>query len=93
MTDDTRVQRIIDALKSELDAVHVEVEDHSAAHSGHEGAQSGGGHYVLLVVSPRFEGLTPVAAQRLVFQTLGEMMKSEIHALQMRTLTPSAWKF
>ena len=78
-------------LESGLDAIHIEIEDDSALHAGHLGAQGGGGHYRLLVVSPRFEGLSRVAAQRLVYQALGELMATDIHALEMRTLTPDQW--
>jgi len=90
--DDHRVQRIVDLLTTELDAVHVEVEDQSAQHAGHPGARAGGGHYLLQVVSPRFSGLTPLQSQRLVYQALGAMMREDIHALQMLTLTPEAWR-
>jgi BolA protein len=79
-------------LEHVLDAEHVEIEDDSALHAGHLGAQGGGGHYRVLVVSPRFEGLSRVAAQRLVYQALGDLMASEIHALEMRTLTPNQWR-
>jgi len=78
-------------LESGLDAIHIEIEDDSALHAGHLGAQGGGGHYRVLVVSPRFEGLSRVAAQRLVYQALGELMATDIHALEMRTLTPDQW--
>jgi len=79
-------------LESGLDAIHIEIEDDSALHAGHLGAQGGGGHYRVLVVSPRFEGLSRVAAQRLVYQALGELMATDIHALEMRTLTPDQWR-
>jgi BolA protein len=79
-------------LERNLDAVHIEIEDDSALHAGHLGAQGGGGHFRVLVVSPRFEGVSRVAAQRLVYQALSELMTSEIHALEMRTLTPDQWR-
>jgi BolA protein len=78
-------------LESELGAILVEVVDDSNQHAGHLGAEGGGGHYRVLVVSPRFEGLSRVAAQRLVYTALGELMNSDIHALEMRTLTPDQW--
>ena len=85
--------RIIDRrLREELGATHVEVLDDSAAHAGHLGAEGGGGHFRVLVVSPRFEGLSPVAAQRLVYSALGDFMTTDVHALEMRTLTPDAWQ-
>jgi BolA protein len=84
-------QAIEDALRDTLEAHHVEVVDHSALHEGHDGAQGGGGHFSVLVVSEKFRGLTRVAAQRLVYEALGDLAANEIHALSMRTLTPEQW--
>ena len=42
-------------------------------------------------MSERFEDQSRVAAQRLVYKTLGELMRTDIHALEMRTLTPEEW--
>ncbi len=86
-----RRARIEEKLREALDARHVEIEDESHLHAGHAGAASGGGHFKALIVSDRFEGLGKVQAQRLVYQALGEMMQSEIHALSMTTLTPEQW--
>lgn len=87
-----RAERIAQALRAGLDAVHVEVEDESHLHAGHAGAkESGGGHFRAVIVSERFEGLSRVAAQRVVFGVLGERMSGEIHAFAMTTYTPSAW--
>ena len=93
MADPSRRSQIIEStLREQLDATHVEVLDDSAAHAGHLGAEGGGGHFRVLVVSPRFEGLSPVAAQRLVYSALGDFMTTDVHALEMRTLTPDAWQ-
>jgi BolA protein len=86
-----RAQLIEQRLRDGLDASHVEIVDDSAAHADHLGAQGGGGHFRVLVVSPRFAGISRVAAQRLVYDALGELMRTEIHALEMRTLTPEQW--
>lgn len=88
----SRARQIEDRLRERLDAVHVEVVDDSALHAGHSGAEGGGGHFRVLVVSPRFDGMTRVAAQRLVYGALAELMTHDIHALQMRTMTPAEWK-
>ena len=87
-----RAEAIRTRLERRLDADHVQIEDDSALHAGHLGAQGGGGHYRVTVVSARFEGLSRVAAQRLVYQALGELMTTDIHALEMRTLTPEQWR-
>jgi BolA protein len=79
-------------LREALDAEHVEVVDESHLHAGHPGARSGGGHFRATVVSARFDGLSRLAAQRLVYQALGDLMQREIHALAMTTWTPEAWR-
>ncbi len=70
---------------------HLVVEDESARHAGHAGAASGGGHFRVLIVSERFRGQSPVARQRAVYAAFGDAMKSTIHALALRTLTPEEW--
>ena len=82
----------IDRIRSLLDALEpsvVELTDDSHLHVGHAGAASGGGHYSLRIVSPRFEGQRLVMRHRLVYDALHEMMKSEIHALTITALAPS----
>ncbi len=79
------------ALERELGASRVEVIDHSARHAGHPGVR-GGGNFEVVVVSERFAGLSRLAAQRLVFEALGELMRGPIHALSMTTLTREQWR-
>ncbi|MCW8984864.1 MAG: BolA family transcriptional regulator [Thermoanaerobaculales bacterium] len=86
-----RAQKIEDVLRDRLEAQHVEVIDQSALHEGHLGSQDGGGHFRVLVVSDRFRGLTRIAAQRVVYEALEDLMINDIHALSMRTLTPEEW--
>ncbi|MGH7897693.1 MAG: BolA family protein [Candidatus Binatia bacterium] len=87
----TPVEKIESLLRERLGAVHVEVEDESALHAGHAGAAAGGGHYSCLVVADSFEGQTPLERHRRVYQALGDLMKSEIHALALRTFSPAEW--
>ena len=65
------------------------LEDESALHAGHAGAASGGGHYRLRLVSDRFEGLNLVARHRLVYDSVRDMMQTEIHAIAIVALAPS----
>jgi acid stress-induced BolA-like protein IbaG/YrbA len=51
-----------------------------------------GSHFESTIVSELFEGLSRVKQHQMVFGTLGDKMKSEIHALSMQTYTPSEWK-
>ncbi len=87
-----RRARIESQLRERLGAKHVEVIDESHRHEGHPGARDGGGHFRALVVSTRFEGLSPVESQRLVYEALDDLMGSEIHALSIRALTPDRWE-
>ena len=86
-----RVRAIEDALVSSLEATHVEVVDNSAGHANHLGAKDGGGHFAVVVVSRAFRGLSRIAAQKLVYETLADLMREDIHALSMRTFTPEQW--
>ena len=87
-----RRERIEAKLRERLGAVSVDVVDESHLHAGHVGARSGAGHFRALIVSPRFEGLGLIDAQRLVYSALADEMGEEIHALSIRTLTPGQWK-
>ncbi|MFZ5485118.1 MAG: BolA family protein [Pseudomonadota bacterium] len=71
-----------------LEPEHIDIEDESAAHAGHAGAASGGGHYRLRIISKQFAGLGAVARHRLIYQHLGDLMTGRIHALSIRALTP-----
>ncbi len=51
-----------------------------------------GSHVNVVVVSPAFEGLTPVKKQQLVYAVLSEQIASgAIHAVHMKTYTPQQW--
>lgn len=80
-------QAIRDRLAA-LEPEAIEVVDESALHAGHEGAKSGGGHFRLTIVSPRFRGLGTLARHRLVYAALGPLMRREIHALSIRAIAP-----
>ena len=71
-----------------LQPLRLELIDDSARHAGHAGARSGGGHYRLLIVSASFLGKSTVSRHRLVYDALGDLMRSKIHALSIQSLTP-----
>ncbi|MCK0507658.1 MULTISPECIES: BolA family protein [Aromatoleum] len=70
-----------------LDPVSIEIDDDSALHAGHAGARSGGGHYRLTIVAECFKGKNTVARHRLVYDALGDLMRTRVHALAVRALT------
>jgi BolA protein len=71
-----------------LEPESVVLDDDSAQHKGHAGAASGGGHFRLTLVSPKFRNLSTLARHRLVYEAMGELMQREIHALSITALTP-----
>ena len=75
-------------LEQALGTAQVSVRDDSHLHVGHAGAASGGGHYHVAIVSPAFAGRSRVARHRLVYDCLADLMRREIHALSLTTLTP-----
>ena len=89
MSADTRLERIRAQLVAALAPSLIELSDESAMHAGHAGAASGGGHYHLKIVSERFEGLRLVMRHRLVYDSVHDMMRTEIHALAITALAPS----
>jgi acid stress-induced BolA-like protein IbaG/YrbA len=50
-----------------------------------------GAHFEGTIVSSLFEGLNRVKQHQLVFNALGDKMKSDIHALSMKTYTLNEW--
>ena len=50
-----------------------------------------GRHFFATIVSAEFDGLSRVKRHQRVYQALGDRMREQIHALSMKTLTPSEW--
>ena len=50
-----------------------------------------GQHFEAVIVSQKFTGKNMVQQHQLVYQALGERMRTEIHALSIRTFTPETW--
>lgn len=78
-------ERIQHALHA-LNPTHLHVDDESHMHS--RGQQT---HYKAVIVSPRFDGLSPVRRHQAVYAALGELMP-QFHALALHTYTPDEWQ-
>lgn len=83
----SRIQQM-HTLLAVFQPVQLEIIDDSHKHAGHEGARSGGGHYTLHIVSAQFAGKPTLARHRMIYSALGEMMKHDIHALNIKAYTP-----
>jgi len=84
----TRVARIEARLRSALEPTELNVIDDSHLHAGHAGAAGGHGHFTVQLVSERFSGLPVVRRHRLVYEAVGDMMVTDIHALSIQALAP-----
>ena len=84
----SRATLIENRLREAFAPSKIEVHDDSHRHAGHEGAKSGGGHFTVTIVSPQFQGKSPVQRHQMIYQALGAMMKQEIHALSIQALAP-----
>jgi BolA protein len=77
--------RVEARLRERLAPLALEVIDESHLHVGH-GAP--GSHFRVNIVSARFAGLSRVAAQRLVYDALGEWIGGAIHACAVSARAP-----
>ena len=50
-----------------------------------------GTHFEAIIVAAAFEGKRMVAQHQLVYAALGDRMRAEIHALGMKTYSPTDW--
>ena len=83
-----RVALIEQQLRSAFAPEYIDIVDDSAAHAGHPGARSGGGHFNVVIVSQKFAGKSRLQRHRLVYSALAELMQKDIHALSIKALTP-----
>ncbi len=82
---------IADEIRLRLTALNpenIDIFDDSAAHAGHAGAASGGGHFDVTIVSAIFEGEKSLERHRMVYQPLADLIPCQIHALSIRALAP-----
>ena len=85
------VARVIAARLEALEPAHLDLQDESAAHAGHAGAASGGGHFSLVVVSDAFSGAGRLARHRAVLDRLADLIPHPVHALAIRAYTPDEY--
>ena len=65
----------------------LKITDDSHLHAGHAGARSGKGHFTVKITSSTFEGKSTLQQHQMVYQALGAMMQTDIHALIIKSET------
>jgi BolA family transcriptional regulator, general stress-responsive regulator len=85
-----RVANEMRARLAQLEPRRVELIDESARHAGHAGARpEGESHFRLLIVAEAFTGRSRIERQRLVYDALGDLLRTDVHALSIIALTPA----
>lgn len=83
-----RTAMIRQRLEKALSPDQIEIIDESHLHAGHAGAASGGGHFNVMIVSDQFKGKSTIERHRMVYLAVDDIMRTEIHALSIKALTP-----
>ncbi|OQW94292.1 MAG: hypothetical protein BWK79_06630 [Beggiatoa sp. IS2] len=87
-----RITLIKQCLTHQLAPTHLEVIDESHQHAGH--LQAGqGGHFIVTIVSTQFTGKTLIQRHRMVYEAVGELMNTAIHALSIHAYSPDEFSF
>jgi len=88
MDSQQRLTEIRRRLEEAFQPRSLELVDEGHLHAGHAGARDGRGHFRLRMVSDRFAGQSLVLRHRAVYQAMGELMQTDIHALAIEALAP-----
>lgn len=86
-SSEQRIAMIRDRLEGAFAPDSLEIIDESHKHAGHASA-GGAGHFIVKIVSKAFEGKNPVQRHRMVFEAMGDLMHTEVHALSIQADTP-----
>ena len=88
MTAHDSLTQIKHRLQEVFHPTHLVVIDESHQHIGHVGAKEGGGHFAIEIVSDKFRDKSVLEQHRLIYQALGALMQTEIHALRIKAKAP-----
>ncbi len=66
--------------------------EHGLPHARVQVTSDDNTHYAAVVISELFSGKRPLARHQMVYQCLGKLMGSEIHAMAIRAHTPEEWR-
>jgi len=83
---DNRLELIRTALAI-LNPEHLSIQDESAHHAGHAGAKAGG-HFIITITSALFVGKTSVQRHQMIYKALGDLLKTDIHAVSIQAQAP-----
>jgi BolA protein len=75
-------------LEASFAPLELVIDDESHLHVGHAGAAGGLSHFRIRIVAEAFRGLAPVIRHRRVYEAVGDLLQTDIHALRIEALPP-----
>ena len=88
MNPKERLQEIRQRLQEAFEPEELGVEDESHLHEGHPGARDGRGHFRVLIIAEAFQDQNLLHRHRMVYKALGDMMRTDIHAVAIDAWSP-----
>ncbi len=86
LSNQERIVLMEEKLVIALQPSSLEIIDDSARHAGHAGASTGLGHFLVKIKSDKFNGQPALRRHRMVYQALGSMLQTDIHAINIEAL-------
>jgi len=88
MNPKERMKEIRQRLQEAFEPEELGVEDESHLHEGHAGARDGRGHYRVLIIAEAFQDQNLLHRHRMVYKALGDLMRTDIHAVAIDAWSP-----
>ncbi|MBD3667403.1 MAG: BolA family transcriptional regulator [Kangiella sp.] len=86
MDNSERLERMQQLIQNALQPTQLEIIDDSHKHIGHAGAKEGKGHFTVVIQSEALEGKRMLQQHRAIYDALGDMMETDIHALAIKVI-------
>jgi len=83
-----RIRQIEARLRDRFAPQELLVKDQSQLHAGHAGAADGRGHFAVRITAEAFDGKSRIERHRMVYDALGTLLDSDIHALRISAQAP-----
>lgn len=88
MINEQRIAKMTEIIEEKLRPTHLEIINDSHKHVGHAGAKTGLGHFTMIITSPEFDNKSTIECHRMIYDALGDMMETDIHALSINIKIP-----
>ncbi len=85
------IQQDINAiLKKSFKPIELKIKNQSHLHKNHDEYRENS-HFSVTIVSKCFEGISRINRHKMVYNSLSELLKKNIHALKIKAMTPQEY--